>query len=47
MSVAIWLLTIALLSLSPQFRFTRDRCNYDGERFVQLYRAYRARKAGK
>jgi hypothetical protein len=36
MSVVIWLLTIALLALSPQFRLRHDRMSFDGERFVSM-----------
>jgi hypothetical protein len=31
-----FLVTLALLWPLPQFRFTRDRRNFDGERFTEL-----------
>jgi hypothetical protein len=36
MTALTWLITIALLALSPQFVFRHDRRNIDGERYVEL-----------
>ena len=36
MTFLTWLVTLVLLAPSPEFRFTHDRCNYDGDRFYQL-----------
>lgn len=36
MTVISWLVSVVLVSLSPQVRYRRDVCNYDGDRFVSL-----------
>ena len=36
MTFAAFILHVILTALSPQARFTRDVCNYDGDRFVQV-----------
>lgn len=36
MTAITWLITVALLALSPQFRFTHDRRSFDGERYVSM-----------
>lgn len=36
MSAVAWLITIGLLALSPECRFTHDRRSFDGERYVEL-----------
>ena len=36
MKLAIFLITIALLALSPQFRIVADKRESDGERYVSV-----------
>lgn len=36
MTALTWLITIALLALSPQFRFAVDKRESDGERYVSV-----------
>lgn len=36
MIVLEFILHVILTATSPQARFTRDLCNYDGDRFVSL-----------
>lgn len=36
MTAFLFVLHVVLMALSPQSRFSRDVCNYDGDRFVSL-----------
>lgn len=36
MTVLVWLITIALLAVSPSFRCTSDRRQFDEERYTEL-----------
>jgi len=35
-SLVVWLITGGLLALNPEFRCSRDRRSFDGERYVEL-----------
>jgi hypothetical protein len=45
MTTLIWLVTIALLALSPQFRIVADKRESDGERYVTVCAYVRLRPA--
>lgn len=40
MTAFAFILHVLLVATSPQARFSRDVCNYDGDRFVQLCAGY-------
>lgn len=36
MQLIVWLITVGVLALQPDFCFTVDRRNFDGEKYTEL-----------